>query len=230
MSKNLQDKNIRTLGYVLKRTNYGEADRILNIITPLGKISAIAKGVRKEKSRLAGGVELFSLIDFNIYRGRGELVIVTSAKMLRYYGEILKDYAKMELASEILREVSKASNSSDNERFFVIVDQCLSAINGTIDVRLVRCWFVLTLLGAVGEEVNLYRDGKGDKLAPDKNYEWDIGNKAFREDDSGKYGVNEIKMLRLMATADIELVKRIKTNEGMIIKLMEFVKLVEEGV
>lgn len=230
MSKNLQDKNIRTLGYVLKRTNYGEADRILNIITPLGKISAIARGVRKEKSRLAGGVELFSLIDFNIYRGRGELGTVTSAKMLKYYGEILKDYTKMELASEILRRVSKASNSSDNERFFAIVDQSLSALNGTIDVRLVRCWFVLTLLGAVGEEVNLYRDGKGDKLAPDKNYEWNIANEAFQEDDSGRYGVNEIKTLRLMATANMELIGRVKINEDLIIRLVEFVKVVGEVV
>ena len=54
MSKNTPDNYLRTFGYVLRRTNYGEADRILNIITPSGKISAIAKGVRKEKSKLAG--------------------------------------------------------------------------------------------------------------------------------------------------------------------------------
>ena len=41
------NKDIKTKGYVIRRTNYGEADRILNIITPLGKLSAMAKGVRK---------------------------------------------------------------------------------------------------------------------------------------------------------------------------------------
>ena len=45
--------DIKTLAYVIRRTNYGEADRIINLITPEGKISAIAKGVRKEKSKLA---------------------------------------------------------------------------------------------------------------------------------------------------------------------------------
>ena len=58
MSKSTRS-DIKTLAYVLRRTNYGEADRILNIITPNGKISAIAKGARKEKSKLAGGIEMF---------------------------------------------------------------------------------------------------------------------------------------------------------------------------
>ena len=60
------NKDIRTQGFVLKRTNYGEADRILNIITPLGKYAVIAKSVRKSRSKLAGSIEMFSLIDFNI--------------------------------------------------------------------------------------------------------------------------------------------------------------------
>ena len=91
----MRDNYIRTFGYVLRRTNYGEADRILNIITPLGKISAIAKGVRKEKSKLAGGVEMFSLIDFNIHKGKSDLGTVIGAKMIKYYGEILKNYDRM---------------------------------------------------------------------------------------------------------------------------------------
>ncbi len=75
---------IKTKSYVLRRTNYGEADRILNLITPAGKISAIAKGVRKEKSKLAGGVEMFSLAELTIHKGKGEFGTITSAKMLRF--------------------------------------------------------------------------------------------------------------------------------------------------
>ena len=47
----------RTKAIVLRRTNYGEADRILTLLTPLGQRSAIARGVRREKSRLAGGTQ-----------------------------------------------------------------------------------------------------------------------------------------------------------------------------
>lgn len=51
--------DLRTQAIVLRRTNYGESDRILNLLTPEGKVSVIARGVRKEKSRLAGSIELF---------------------------------------------------------------------------------------------------------------------------------------------------------------------------
>jgi DNA repair protein RecO (recombination protein O) len=55
-------KTIVTKGIVLTRTDYGEADRILHFLTPdQGKIAGIAKGVRKSKSKLAGGIELFSV-------------------------------------------------------------------------------------------------------------------------------------------------------------------------
>ena len=65
--------DIKTLAYVLRRTNYGEADRILNIITPEGKKSVIVKGVRRAKSKMAGSVELFSLSELNIHFGKSEL-------------------------------------------------------------------------------------------------------------------------------------------------------------
>ena len=54
MVNNSRDK--RTQAIVLRRTNYGEADRILQLLTPEGKKSVMAKGVRKEKSKLAGGI------------------------------------------------------------------------------------------------------------------------------------------------------------------------------
>ena len=65
-------RDVRTHALVLRRTNYGESDRILNLITPLGKFSVVAKSVRKEKSRLAGAVELFTLSDVVIHEGRGK--------------------------------------------------------------------------------------------------------------------------------------------------------------
>ena len=92
----LKNKDLRTFGIVLRRTNYGEADRILNIITPEGKVSAIARGVRKEKSKMAGNVELFSLIELNIHFGKNEMGVLTGAKMKKYFGNIVKDLRKME--------------------------------------------------------------------------------------------------------------------------------------
>jgi len=63
-------KITKTKAIVLRRTNYGEADRIIQFITPVGKISAIAKGVRREKSRLAGGIELFQFVRLFLWMAR----------------------------------------------------------------------------------------------------------------------------------------------------------------
>ena len=131
---------IKTKSYVLRRTNYGEADRILNLITPVGKISAIAKGIRKEKSKLAGGVEMFSLAELTIHKGKGEFGTITSAKMLRFYENLLKDYNRMELASMILKKISLAAEHSDSPRFFEITDDFIKKRMANSERTRLKCF------------------------------------------------------------------------------------------
>lgn len=224
MSGNTPSKEIRTLGYVLRRTNYAEADRILNLITPQGKITAIAKGVRKEKSKLAGGIEMFSLTDFNIHQGRSEFGVVTGAKMVRHYGAIVKDLARMELAATILKWVSLAAESSDSPDYFKITDGCLAELNAGGDLSLVEAWFWLNLAKTMGEELNLYRDVVGDKLVAEKKYVWDKMEKAFAENERGEYGANEIKVLRLMVTNELGVARRIKMDDDMMMRILQLTR------
>lgn len=218
--------DIKTVGYVLRRTNYGEADRILNLITPLGKISAVAKGVRREKSKLAGGIEMFSLSEFTIHQGKSELGVVTSAKMLKYYSNIIKDYNKIELAALILKKVSLAAEHSENTEYYNIVDQCLAALDGSDDIRVIEVWFLIKLVVATGEEINLYRDINGNKLQIDERYEWDKYESAFVPKENGEYGANDIKMLRLMVTSDYKIVRRVRLDEESLKKVYVFSKIV----
>ena len=207
--------DLRTLGYVLRRTNFGEADRILNLITPEGKISAIARGVRKEKSKLAGGIEMFSLIDINIHHGRGDLAVVTGAKMLKYHSNLVTDLAKMELAGMILKKISLAAEHTDNPEFFTIVDQTLSALQAGAASDLVEAWFWLRLAKASGEEVNLYFDTDGEKLSEDEKYSWGMVESALSKNPTGMISTNEIKMMRLLLTADLLVAMRVKTDVKM---------------
>ncbi len=225
MSKNTPDKDIKTFGYVMRRTNYGEADRILNIITPNGKITAIAKSVRKSKSKLAGGIEIFSLIDFVIHQGKSDFGIVTSAKMLKYYSEILKDFNKMELGGMILKKVNQVSENSDSTEYFDIIDQSLRNLNGGTNLILVESWFLINMARAMGEEVNLYRDENGEKLQADKKYEFDGVRSVFVEKANGDFGVDEIKMLRFMATAELDIVKKVKVSDEILQKNLSMVRI-----
>ncbi|MBQ2695214.1 DNA repair protein RecO [Candidatus Saccharibacteria bacterium] len=213
MPKNTQNE-IRTYAYILKRTNYAEADRILNLITPSGKMVAIAKGVRKPKSKLAGGVEMFSLVDLNIHKGKSEFGVITSAKMLKYCGNILLDLNKMELAGMILKKVSLLSENLDNPEFFTIVDQSMMALDKNVGINLIETWFWLNLAKASGEEINLYRDTTGEKLREEEKYVWDNTEGALSVNNYGEIGVNEIKMMRLMLAVELSVVERVKNVDG----------------
>ncbi|MBR3180277.1 DNA repair protein RecO [Candidatus Saccharibacteria bacterium] len=222
MSKDTAD--VRTLGYVLRRTNYGEADRILNIITKQGKISAIAKGVRKSKSKLAGNIEIFSLIDFNIHQGKSELGIVTGAKMLKHHSNILKNYDHLELASTILKNISAASENSDNPDFFDITDQSLAGLNANLNSTLVEAWFYLRLAQASGEEINLYRETDGNPLSPEQSYTWDFMEKSLKPTANGNISAAEIKFLRLMSTAKLAVVAKVKNIDELLPPIFSIIK------
>lgn len=221
----MQNKDIRTLGYVLRRTNYGEADRILNLITPQGKISAIVKGVRREKSKLAGGIEMFTLTDFNIHLGRGEFGVVTGAKMVKHYGEIVKDFNMIELAAMMLKKINKVAENSDNSEYFKILDQSLAGLNAGCEIGLVEAWFLMNLTRATGEEINLHRDVNGKRLVIDARYFWDTMEGAFLGDSRGEFGADEIKMLRLMLSADLGVARRVKLDGEMIDKIVKFARV-----
>ena len=225
MLNNMQNKDVKTMGYVLRRTNYAEADRILNLITPHGKISAIAKGVRKEKSKLAGGIEMFTLSNYNIHLGRGEFGVITSVKMQKYYGNIIKNFTKMELAAMMLKKISRTAENSDSSEYFEIIDQSLASLDMGDDDELTESWFLMRLGKAAGEEINLYRDADGEKLNPELRYFWNIGENSFVLHDNGDFGVNEIKMLRLLLTTDLNVAKRVKTTPEMLQKIVSFTKM-----
>ncbi len=212
--------DLKTSGYVLKRTNYGEADRILNIITPEGKISAIAKAVRREKSKLAGGVEMFSLSDYVIHLGKSEFGVVTSAKMVKFYGNIVKNYEKMELAAMILKKISLAAEQVDNPEYFAIIKQCFEALNDSDDYGRIEAWFLMNLAKAKGDEINLHRDTNGEKLLAERRYDWDRYESAFFEREGGTYGADEIKLLRLMLVTKYSTIQKIKTSEDVIKKVL----------
>jgi DNA repair protein RecO (recombination protein O) len=85
----------KTQGIVLARHNLGEADRIVTFLTPdRGKVRAVARGVRKIKSRMAGHLELFSRTELMLAEGRN-LDIITSARLQQYHEPIAVDYDRL---------------------------------------------------------------------------------------------------------------------------------------
>lgn len=218
MSKDSND--IKTNAIVIRRVKYEEADRILTLITPQGKIPVIAKSVRKEKSKLAGGIEMFCLSEVTIHACRNKLAILTSAKMKRFYQNLLTDFARMEAASEILKAINKASEFTDNAEFFDLTQQSLAGLDDMVDIEVVMAWFYFNLARMTGEQVNLYYDTNGEKLREDCRYVWDSTERTLRESKNGRISANEIKMMRLMLSAKLGLMSRVKEASQMASELL----------
>ena len=79
----------RTTGIVMRRRNQGEADRVLTLCAPMGKIEVIVKGARKTRSRKAGHVELFARSNFVVSRVKNSWDIVSQAEMVEAH-ELLR--------------------------------------------------------------------------------------------------------------------------------------------
>lgn len=200
----------RTQAIVLRRTNYGEADRILQLLTPEGRRSVMARGVRREKSKLAGGIELFAVSDVVIGEGKGELGVLTSAKLIQFYRHILEDYDRLQFGYRAVKLVAKSSDAVDEPEWFDLLSEVLAALDViTIPQELIETWFLLRYSALLGRELNLELDIDGAPLTKETNYRYDSGESGLRPLKSGEITSDHIKLLRLIATRSLKVLIQI---------------------
>ncbi len=224
--------DLRTEAIVLRRTDYGEADRILQLLTPEGKRSVIAKGVRKEKSKLAGGIELFSVSEVVIHEGHTELGILTSAKLLEHYDAFVKDIELIEMGGAMMRSVSARAEQVESPEFYKMLKQALAAMQKHAGEAgrwkdVLRAWWGINLTRASGEDVNLRYDTDGEKLLAEGHYFWDEEQAALAKATAGRIGADHIKMMRLMASGPVELALKVQGADPLIDEVLYVAKCVE---
>lgn len=205
-------KPIRTKAIVLRRTNYGEADRILQLLTPdHGKISVMAKGVRREKSKLAGAVELFAVSDISLVSGRSEIWTLTGAKMDTFFAHIMTDYERMQFAYEVIKHVSRSAEQVSDPAYYSLLHTALASLNdASIPLDITISWFWLQLAILEGQGLNLATDVNGMKLVEDKNYSFDPDAMAFVFSENGDFTTEHIKLLRLLSAQSPPMVAKVR--------------------
>lgn len=209
--------SVRTRAIVLRRTNYGEADRILQILTPLGKRSVMAKGVRREKSRLAGGIELFAVCDVVIGEGKGDLGILTSARLVQFYGNIMQDYDRMQFAYTTIKLITKASEMVDEPDWYDVLAEVLMGLDAqSIPLSLVQTWFYVRYAALLGHELNMHHDTRGEKLSADDQYRYDETDQGLRKVAGGELGAEHIKLLRLIISKPLKTLVQIGGVESIL--------------
>lgn len=206
-------KQVVTRAIVLHRINYAEADRILTLLTPEhGKLRLMAKGVRKQKSKLAGGIELFSVSDITFVRGRGDIGTLVSARLDTHYSGILADIERTMAGYDTIKAVHKSTEDELEVAYFELVHTAFRALNTpAITPQLVRIWCLAQLLELGGYRPELGVDNANNSLEASKRYELDMDTHAFIPRDNGRYDSDRIKLLRvLFSPTHPEVIQRIQ--------------------
>ena len=100
--------SLKTEAIVLRGIRYGEADRVLHLYTPeRGRVSAIAKGVRRAKSRFGGRLEPFFRLNLVLYQGKSDLMTVTSAETIAGHPRLREHGASIDGAARACDAVGR---------------------------------------------------------------------------------------------------------------------------
>ena len=147
--------SLKTEGIVLRTLRFGEADRILHVYTPhRGRVSAIAKGVRRARSRFGGRLEPFFRLNLVLYEGRSDLLTVTSAETIDPFARLRGDAAGLDGAARACDAVSRLFESTDpNPAVFHLLANELSLLDRDPSVHATKAnqlAFRLKLLLAAG--------------------------------------------------------------------------------
>ena len=150
----------KTEAIVLRTMDLGEADRVLTVLTPrLGKLKVIAKGVRRPRSRIGGGLQPFSDVQLVLAVGR-TFDIVTSTSVEDPHLGVQNDLHSTAAAWYAVDLVDRfVEGAADSHDAFRLLAQALSALDAgsAVSREVVTRWFELALLDAMGFRPELAR-------------------------------------------------------------------------
>jgi DNA repair protein RecO (recombination protein O) len=140
----------KTRGIIIKRTNVGEADKIVTIFSENhGKLKVVARGIRKIRSKLAGNLELFCLSNFNIAEGKN-LDVVTAALIEKCYFNIRNNLEATEQAQYFSEVIYKITEENDKHpQIYHLLDHVLESLASEKNKIIIPYfeWNIITELG-----------------------------------------------------------------------------------
>jgi len=147
----MQQHGYSSEGIILGRRNFGEADRILSVFSKdRGRISLIAKGIRRPKSKKRGHLEIFSLVKFQANLGHG-IDLMTEADITDDFKEIRGSLAKVSLAYYFVEVVGKITHEQEkNYELFNLILDSLNKLKSETKLKELRYDFIKTLLVLMG--------------------------------------------------------------------------------
>lgn len=199
---------------VLRRTNYGEADRIVTFLTPVGKIKAMVKGVRRSKSKLAGGIELFSESTITFLQTRGDLQRIVSTRLETHWDGIVGDLQRMMFGYEAMKLIDTVVEDEAERGYYELLKSTLSTLaDHKVPRSALELWFYIRLLKLQGIEPNLKTDAAGVRLSAEQAYTFSTDDMCFAAAPNGSFRADHIKLLRLLLSHPAVSLKQIQAAD-----------------
>lgn len=210
----------KTEAIVLRTMDLGEADRVLTVLTPrLGKLRVIAKGVRRPRSRIGGGLQPFSDVQLVLAVGRTWDVVTSSSLEDPHLG-LRNDLHSTAAAWYLVELVDRfVEGAADTHEPFRVLAQGLSALDAGADVsrEVVARWFELALLDAMGFRPELAQCLEcGSVIEPDGNSYSPVGGGvlcpqcAHRAHGARPISADALKVLRHLQRSSLVGVIRLR--------------------
>ncbi len=123
----------KTEAVVLRSLRFGEADRVLHLYTlDRGRIGAVAKGIRRTKSRFGGRLEPFSHVELVLHEGKGELQTITGVQLIRPHSAAREGHYRLSVGFVALEAMLRLFPEQEaNERAFGALTRFLDLLDET---------------------------------------------------------------------------------------------------
>lgn len=221
-SRMARERTFRSEAIVLRRTDFGEADRLLTLYSrDFGKIKAVAKGARKPQSRKTGHVELFMRSNFLFATGR-DIAILTQAEMVQPYAALRDDLILTTYAAYVVELLDRFTVEEDKHSgIYQLLADALGWLTTHEDVLLVARFYELRLLGLAGFRPQLFHCvACGEPIEErDQFFSAELGGilcPNCREEDRRAVGITAVstKVLRYLQTRPWDTVHNLRLKRA----------------
>ncbi len=148
----------RTQGFVLKKTDLREADQVFDIYTKdFGKLEILGKAIRKIKSKLRSGANLFYLSEVEFIQGKTYKTL-TDAITIEKFKNIRNDLEKLKAAFQIAEVAdSLIKGQEQDQEVWDLLNETLNKLNNSsFAISLIYYYFLWNLLSILGYQIDLY--------------------------------------------------------------------------
>ena len=211
----------RTEAIVIKRSDFGETDRLLTVYTlGLGKSRVLAKGIRRPVSKMAGHLELFTHVQLLLAKGRN-LDIITQSDTITSFLPLREDLLRTTLAHYVAEVLDKLTpeHMEDFPLYALLLDT-LRRLAAEAQPEMAVRFYEIQLLRHLGYRPQLSRCTRCERdLEPVVNFFSARSGGALcpacggAEPTGRSLSVNALKVLRLLQSGNYNLARQLRLEE-----------------